>query len=364
MKIAIIGTRGIPNAYGGFEQFAEYLSKYLCNNGHSVTVYNSSNHPYQDTVWNGVNIVHIYDPENKIGAVGQFIYDLKCILHSRNQQFDLILQLGYTSSSIWGFLFNRKTKIFTNMDGLEWKRSKYSNPVQKFLKYAEYLGIKYSDHIIADSIGIKKYLEAKYNINTSYIPYGAEIFKTPDERVVELQNLTPFEYDLIIARLEPENNIETILNGFTKSTIKRQILVIGNQQTKFGQYLVEKFMLDGRIVFFGPIYDIDILNNLRYFSNIYFHGHSVGGTNPSLLEAMASHGLICAHNNVFNKAILEGHAFYFEECGEITKIVETIDKNDYSEFLNRNLEKISSLYSWERVNKSYEQLFESKIKIE
>ena len=119
MKIAIIGTRGIPNYYGGFEQFAQYLAKGLTQKGFEVTVYNSHTHPYQKKTWNGVNIVHCKDLEYKMGTAGQFIYDLNCILDARKKQYDVILQLGYTSNSVWGWLLPKKTIVTTNMDGLE-----------------------------------------------------------------------------------------------------------------------------------------------------------------------------------------------------------------------------------------------------
>ena len=134
MKIAILGSRGIPNYYGGFEQFTEYLAQGLVLRGHDISVYSSANHPYQESEWNGVKIVHERDPEHKLGTLGQFIYDLNCILHSRKQNFDIILQLGYTSNGIWGWLLSSDHIITTNMDGLEWKRTKYSKPVQQFLK--------------------------------------------------------------------------------------------------------------------------------------------------------------------------------------------------------------------------------------
>jgi GDP-D-mannose dehydratase len=122
-KIGIIGTRGIPNQYGGFEQFAQFFSEHLVQKGYEVVVYCSSNHTFQEKTWKGVSLVHIKDPEKSIGTVGQFIYDLRAILHARKQKFDVIFQLGYTSSSIWGFLFPKKAKLITNMDGLEWKRT-------------------------------------------------------------------------------------------------------------------------------------------------------------------------------------------------------------------------------------------------
>src|SRR5690606_4271172 len=142
------------------------------------------NHPYQEKDFKNVNIIHCYDPEYKIGTTGQFIYDLNCILDSRKRNFDIILQLGYTSSSIWHWLMPKNSIIVTNMDGLEWKRTKYKPLVRKFLKYAEKLGAKYSDYLIADSIGIQDYLRETYNKDSEYIAYGATNFIDPNPEVL------------------------------------------------------------------------------------------------------------------------------------------------------------------------------------
>ena len=165
MKVAILGTRGIPNFYGGFEQFTEYLSEAFVKKGHDIYVYNSHNHPYQKNEWKGVRLIHCKDPESKIRTIGQFIYHLNCILDSRKRNFNIILQLGYTSSSIWNWLFPKDSLIITNMDGLEWKRSKYSTLVQIFLRFAERLAVKYSNYLISDSIGIQSYLKNKYSVD-------------------------------------------------------------------------------------------------------------------------------------------------------------------------------------------------------
>ena len=186
MKIAILGTRGIPNHYGGFEQFAEFFSVFLAQNKHEVYVYNSHNHPYQEKVFNSVNLIHKYDPEYKIGTAGQFIYDFNCIIDSRKRNFDIILQLGYTSNSIWHFLLPKKPLIITNMDGLEWKRTKYSKKVQKILQFAEKLAVNSSDYLIADSIGIQNYINKKYSKPSSYIAYGAELFTSYDTSVLDI----------------------------------------------------------------------------------------------------------------------------------------------------------------------------------
>lgn len=361
MRIAILGTRGVPNHYGGFEQFAEFFSVYLANKGHEVYVYNSHNHPFQEKTFKGVNLIHCYDPEFKIGTAGQFIYDLNCILDSRKRNFDIILQLGYTSSSVWYSLLPKKPLIITNMDGLEWKRTKYSKPVRKMLQFAEGLAVKSSDHLISDSIGIQKYIAGKYAKDSTYIAYGAKVFDHPEEEILATYKVNKYDFNMILARLEPENNIETILDGVVLSNNQATILVIGNHTTKFGNYLKQKYIASKNIRFVGAVYNLKHLDNLRYFSNLYFHGHSVGGTNPSLLEAMASKALIIAHDNDFNKAILKENAFYFTNPEEVKNLMLEIKKNDNLQFIQNNFDAIAGEFNWEKINGKYLQLFEKCI---
>ncbi|MCE7066571.1 DUF1972 domain-containing protein [Dyadobacter sp. CY326] len=360
MNIAIIGTRGIPNHYGGFEQFAEYLAKGLVARGHQITVYNSHMHPYQKGEWNGVKLIHCYDPEDKWGTIGQFIYDLNCIKHARSQSYDIILQLGYTSSTVWGWMLPRdKSIVTTNMDGLEWKRSKYSKPVRAFLKKAEYLGTVFSDYWISDSLGIQDYLKKEYNISSTYIPYGAHPFEAADVSKIASYNINPGNYNMLIARLEPENNVDTILEGVSLADKQLPFLVVGKHNTKYGEYLKTKYEKFDNIKFLGGIYDINVLNNIRHFANLYFHGHSVGGTNPSLLEAMASHTLICANKNEFNTTILEGDALYFANSEQVTAVVNNARKEDYISFADHNLDKIRTIYEWDNIIEQYENHFKT-----
>lgn len=355
MKIAILGTRGVPNNHGGFEQFAEYFSVYMAKNKHDVFVYNSHDHPFQEKTYNKVNIIHCYDPEYKIGTAGQFIYDLNCILDIRKRNFDIILQLGYTSSSIWHWLLPKNSLVVTNMDGLEWKRTKYKPSVRKFLKYAEKLAALHSDFLISDSAGIKEHLQASYNKESEYIAYGANNFKTPNKEILDKYSVAEYGYSVIIARLEPENNIETIINGYIDSNVSDPLIIFGGINS-YGGMLIEKYKHDSRIRFVGPNYNQNDLNNLRYFSRYYFHGHSVGGTNPSLLEAMASSSLIVANNNIFNRSILGDEASYFDAANDITIILNE-DKyfNNKKEYTTINNSKIEKQYSWSIINRHYEQ---------
>ena len=358
LRIGILGTRGIPNHYGGFECFAEYVSQGLVNKGHEVYVYNSHNHPNQQTAWNGVNIIHCYDPEFIMRSFGQFIYDLNCITDARKRKFDIILFLGYTSSSIWGMLYPRKPVIIYNMDGFEWKRSKYSKKVQQFLRYAEKLAIKYSDYFVADSKHIQAYLHEKYNVAPEYIAYGADVFSTPDENIIVQYGLKKQSYNMLMARMEPENNVEMILDGYHLSTSQLDFIVVGNTGNKFGKYLKHKFSGDKRIRFEGAIFNQLHINNLIFFSNLYFHGHSVGGTNPSLLEAMGCHALIVAQDNIFNKSVLNDKAFYFNTPQEVAHYADILSKNTCSnEILQANATTIEQQYSWSKIVDEYEAFF-------
>ncbi|WP_298305068.1 DUF1972 domain-containing protein [Flavobacterium sp.] len=358
MKIAILGTRGIPNHYGGFEQFAEFFSVYLVEKGHEVYCYNSHNHKFQEKTFHGVNIIHQNDPEHKFGTFGQFIYDYNCIMDSRKRDFDIILQLGYTSNSIWFFLLPKKPIIITNMDGLEWKRTKYSKPVQQFLKFAERLAATSSDYLVSDSIGIEKFLKEKYKKESTYIAYGAYPFDSPNEDFLKEYNVEKENFNMIMARFEPENNLDMVLEGVTQSYDKTPILVIGKHETKYGEYLKNKFKSHDNIRFLGGIYNLEHLNNLRYFSKLYFHGHSVGGTNPSLLEAMASQALVIAHNNDFNKGILKENGIYFSNPSEVKNILESVKKIDNLQKVQNNYQAIIKDFNWEKINGQYLQLFE------
>ena len=356
LKIAIIGTRGIPNNYGGFEEISEYLSVGLVEKGHDITVYNSHNHPYKKKSWQGVKIVHQYDPEYLLGTSGQFIYDFNCILHARRQNFDVILFMGYTSSSVWATLFPKNSVIISNMDGLEWKREKYSRPVQFFLKHAEKWAIKNSHYHIADSQVIQSHLQKKYQLYCNYIPYGASVCSQTDDSFLTHFGLTRQNYLLLIARMEPENNVQTILEGFHKSSSTKKLAVIGNTANRMGSHMLDKYQADPRIIFLGSIFNKNILDTFRAHCYLYFHGHSVGGTNPSLLEAMAGSALIAAHANDFNKAVLGKDAYYFSNSSEVKNLIEQIHCNgkEFNMVIN-NKQKIRTLYSWEKIINEYNE---------
>lgn len=360
LKIGILGTRGIPNKHGGFEQFAEKFAVLMAERGHDVSVYNSHNHPYTESTFNGVRLIRCFDPEYKLGTAGQFVYDLNCILDSRKRNFDILFQLGYTSSTIWWWLLPRQSLIVTNMDGLEWKRAKYNRATKYFLKHAEKWGVQHSHKLIADSIGIEDYLLRQYQAESHFIPYGADIpaIASKISDILNKYGLQQYQYDLVIARFEPENNIGPILEAYADN--KNQLLVlVGNYAgTIFGRQCHDRHKHLANIRFLGPVYNETDLNQLRYYSRLYLHGHSVGGTNPSLLEAMSCSTLIVAHDNIFNKSVLGNNAFYFSVTGDIIKLLQTQpNKERYRNWIDNNLEEIHNNYNWKLITDNLETLF-------
>ncbi len=360
MKIAILGTRGIPNLYGGFEQFAEYVSVGLAKMGHEVIVYSPTSHPYKETTYKGVSIVRKWCPEGQIGAAAHILYDYLCLQDAIGRKADVALELGYQSSAVSMLLCPiRKTRLITNMDGMEWKREKWSPLVQRYTRWAEKIGVLRSDALVADNQGIQNYISDTYGKDSTMIPYGAEVFDEKDATVLGKYGLSANEYFILIARMEPENNVEAILDGYVQSGIAFPFLVVGNYSNAYGARLRQRF--DGSNVrFAGGIYDFNTLSNLRHYARTYFHGHSVGGTNPSLLEAMASQAVIVAHDNIFNRAVLGEDAWYFCSSQDVAGVLgnHAVIEAKKKEYIDANLRKIREIYRWDLIVRQYAELIE------
>lgn len=368
MKIAFISTRGIPNNYGGFEQFAEYISVGLAARGHEVTVYSPHYHPYRENMYKGVLIKHVYSPEKWMGgSIGSFFYDYACLKDAlKRENFDIIYEAGYTSIIPAYIRFNvkdiKKPIFTTNMDGLEYKRTKFNKWVQKFVFWEEQMAVKHSHYLIADNMGIQDYYKEKYDKESKFLAYGATIHDYYNTDYLKEYGLTENDYFILVARLEPENNIYMAIDGYLASDQcgKMPLVVVGKTNTPYGKKLVAKYGNNPNIKFVGGIYDFDKLNSVRHFSYAYFHGHSVGGTNPSLLEAMASECFILSHNNVFNHSVLRDNAIYYQSTEDVTKLLNDIDNivNKYkSDFTSDNLDIIRNEYSWEKLIDEHEKYF-------
>lgn len=364
MKIAILGTKGIPNNYGGYEQFAEYISQKFVKKGHSVTVYNPSFHSYKESNFKGVNIITKYSPEKIIGGAANFIYDYLCLKDALSRDFDIIYEAGYHSVAYSMKLLKVKDRtrplVITNMDGLEYNRSKWNSLTQKLIRKLENIAVEESPYMISDNLGIQEYYLTNFNKGSFFIPYGADMVESFDEQYLAARSLRKFDYCMLIARLEPENNVETILDGYQLANPGIPFIVVGNNRTAYGKFLVNKYS-NSQIRFVGGIYKKVELDALRHYSQAYFHGHSVGGTNPSLLEAMSCQCFIVAHGNVFNRRVLFDSALYFDTTDEVKKIIDNLPAlrtNHWELFNSENSRRIRTQYNWDFVVQQHEQLFE------
>lgn len=361
IKIAIIGCRGIPNAYGGFEQFAEIVSKVWVEMGHQVICYSPRQHDYQGAQLNGVEIRHIWCPEQELGPLSHYIYDYLSLRDAVKTDCDIYLQLGYQSSAPSYFLFGKsvRSKIITNMDGMEWKRSKWSWPVKLVTKLAEKIAVSLSGAIVSDNQGIADYFSRRYGVRSDVIAYGCD----PIGAVTSQPKLPWLSdglcYDLVIARLEPENNVEMIIKGFIAGRSGRKLVIIGSLDTEFAKYLVSEYAENEFLLFVGGIYDELQLQFLRQNSTFYYHGHSVGGTNPSLIEAMAAGAFVIAHDNEFNRSVLGTDNYYFKCDENIRDIIvgNKLSDLEISEIKKSSIKNIEENFQWSDIATSYIETF-------
>jgi glycosyltransferase involved in cell wall biosynthesis len=356
MRLAILGARGIPAHYGGFETFAEQLAVRLVERGHEVTVFCEAavgaNGEYK-----GVKLRHV--PTRDLGPLVTVVYDAACLWHARSS-FDVIYMLGYGSSAlcwlprIWG------TKVWINMDGLEWARGKWGRIARWYLRLSEAMAMWTPDRIIADAAAIKENLQSRYRKlpPCDVIPYGCEIVS--EARPEDLKNfgLEPGSYYLVVCRFEPENLIREIVEGFLESNTQARLVLVGDH-TRKSVYVqsLGKYKSD-RLLFTGTVYDAARIHALRYFCRAYLHGHSVGGTNPSLLEAMGCGNVVIANDNPFNREVLGGSALFFSTSEEVSARLHGVDtgKVDIANMKARVVERVKQYYSWSRITDYYCEL--------
>jgi glycosyltransferase involved in cell wall biosynthesis len=307
-RVAITGSRGLPNRYGGYEELVDHLARGLAARGWRVDVATSSTHPITEWSHPGVRRRIHRDPEPRMGSAGQFIYDLLSIRDTAQQRPDVHLTLGTTSSAPWLALkFLRGTApLAVHLDGLEWMRGKYSPAVQRYLKWAEHTAAEAADLLVADHPEMARYA-ARYAKPCAEIAYGVDDPQFVGQLDPSL-GLQPGGFALIIARLVPENHVLVAAKALSPVA---PVVVVGpfdNPEGRALQGLPNVHLLGGQ-------FDAGLLDSLRAHCGLYIHGHSAGGTNPGLLQAMAAGCAIAAHDNAFNRGILGDSAHYFTTEG-------------------------------------------------
>jgi glycosyltransferase involved in cell wall biosynthesis len=318
-KLSILGIRGIPAQHGGFETFAEKFALYLVKKGWSITVYCQQlgdGEIHQDS-WLGIDRVHI--PVKQEGSLGSLLFDLKSILHTRRLDGKK-LTLGYNTAIFNVILRLSGHTNFINMDGLEWRREKWSLPIKIWLYINERLGCLIGNHLVADHPVIEDHLATRVSRKKiTMIPYGATAIESANLAVLEKYNLLPNQFVIVIAIPRPENLILEIVKGFCQQPRSEKLVLLGHYDPDSNDYhrkIINAANSD--VLFLGAIYDKEITDALRFYCKIYVHGHTVGGTNPSLVEALGASSAILAHDNHFNRWVTDNQSEYFrdsEDCG-------------------------------------------------
>lgn len=359
LKIGIIGTRGIPAKYGGFETFVQEVSPLLVKNGFDITVYcDKSIQENPEKEFNGVKLRY----QHTTKTAHSLLFYLDGILMALKEN-DIILVTG-TGGAFFYFLnlFFRK-KIITNTDGVESRRAKWSAIKKVLIKLSETLAIKYSNFLIADSKGIEKYIIEHYpklnRNNLAVIEYGAYIETKINQDYIDKLGITNNEYYLVVSRLEPENNVHIILDGYQKSKTHKPFIIVGNVIENTYVKNLLKFK-SSKIRFIGGVYNQEELTSLRKASFAYIHGHSVGGTNPSLLEALGSSNICICHDNIFNREVTDNKQLYFKNAIELKNRIEDLEAFSEESLLKLKKDaklRIENYYTWQNIADKYSKLF-------
>lgn len=362
-RIAILGSRGIPARYGGFETFAEELSVRLAAAGYTIDVFCETDRPAPDESYKGVRLIHVR--RWRLGPLTTILFDIACLWRAR-KGYDVAYMLGYGAAffcflpRLWG------TRVWINMDGVEWARSKWSYPARQWFKLMEWTAMRSVDNVVADAEGIKRHLQDRHGSRRqcTVISYGAyPVNAVPDPTSLGKWGLVSRGYFLIVCRLEPENHVLEFLRGFASSNSRRLLVVVGDNEP--GRSYVSELaaVRDERIRFIGTVFDKEAITSLRFHCFAYLHGHSVGGTNPSLLEAMGCGNLVIAHDNVYNREVLGEGGFFVDKVEGITAAIAKVEDPGFDSAAMRTMarERISENYSWEKITSKYEQLFQDEM---
>ena len=357
--LQILGTRGVPARHGGFETFAERLALHLAARGWDVTVYchvTGRGAPVEDD-WRAVRRVLI--PVGTRGALGTAIFDWRSTLRA-SRRSGPVLVLGYNTAAFCALLRLRGLPTVINMDGIEWRRVKWSAPMKGWFWLNERLGCWLGHQLVADNPGISDHLATRVDRRKiTMIPYGADAVADADVAPVRALGLVPKQYAIAIARPEPENSVLEIVRAFSRRARRAKLVVLGDLAPDRNRYhkAITNAASDD-VLLPGAIFDTGVVAALRCHARLYIHGHQVGGTNPSLVEALGAGNPVLARDNVFNRWVAGSSALYFGSEQACADLLDGVMEDD------RTLAAMSAAardrharqFTWERILQSYEQL--------
>ncbi|MFC4911009.1 DUF1972 domain-containing protein [Actinomadura gamaensis] len=365
MRIAMIGTRGVPARYGGFETAVEEIGRRLAAAGHEVTVYcRGERHP--EGTYLGMRLVHLPAVERKVAET--LSHTSLSVAHAAGRRLtgrgpDAALVFNAANAPLLPVLRALRVPVATHVDGLEWKRTKWSGAGRRYYLAVERLAVRWSDALIADAIGIRDYYRDKFGAESVFIPYGAPILESPDTAKLAEAGYKPGEFHLVVARFEPENHVHLAIEGYRRSAARRPLVVVGSAPyaDEYTARLRELAGDDPRITFLGGVWDQDLLDALYAGALTYVHGHSVGGTNPSLLRAMGAGASVLAYDVNFNREVLgEDAGRFFGDPASLAREIELAEA-DPGLAADRGREarkRASERYVWDDVARHYERLCE------
>ena len=357
--LRILGIRGLPAAHGGFETFAEHLALYLVERGWRVVVYCQEERAgvIEHDVWRGVERERI--PVNMGGAKATIVFDWIATRDAARHQ-DLCLTLGYNTAVFCSMLRLRGIQNVINMDGIEWRRAKWNIVARTWFWLNDWAGCWLGNHLVADHPQIHAHLATrtrKPKITT--IPYGATPVTDAPLAALQQHGLEPQQYLTLIARPEPENSILEAVRGFSCRPRGLKLVVLGNYSDDQRYHRAIQDLASDEVVFLGAIYESSVVQALRVHSLAYVHGHQVGGTNPSLVEALAAGNAVIAHDNHFNRWVAEDGAQYFTDGISFDRMLgRLLRDNDMLQAMRRaSRERYAKAFSWPSVLGAYETLF-------
>jgi glycosyltransferase involved in cell wall biosynthesis len=365
MRIAIIGSRGYPYVYSGYETFVRELSERLVRQGVGVTVYCHRNlFRERPREVRGIRLVYIPTIEKK--TLSQFVHSFQAVLHACFCHYDAILVVN-SANGPFGLLtrmFGKRTAI--NVDGLEWLRPKWKGLGAHYFHWASRLATHLYDRVITDSSEMQRIYREEFRSESTMIAYGANIPPSADPNLLGKWGLHPGQYYLIVGRLIPDNNAIVIAREFAASATERKLVIVGDVPYKDGYAESIHAHADERLVFTGYITDADELAALYQHCYVYFHGHEFGGTNPALLQALANGCAVCALDTIFNREMLldEKHGLFFgKESGNLEKLIDVMERRGelLESYRQRARERIDGNYSWEKITAQYRQLFSAMV---
>lgn len=357
--LRILGIRGLPAAHGGFETFAEHCALYLVQKGWRVIVYcqeDGDEGPFIEDTWNGIERVRI--PVKERGVATSVIFDWKAVRHAA-QFDDLCLTLGYNTAAFCARLRFKRIPNVINMDGIEWSRAKWGKIAKTWFWMNDWAGCWLGNHLVADHPEIKNHLMTRVRgSKITTIAYGADpVTEAPEEPVRSL-GLVPGNYLTLIARPEPENSILEVVQGFSARKRGVVLAILGNYEDNNIFHKTVKAAASGEVRFLGAIYDKAVVQALRFHSLAYVHGHQVGGTNPSLVEALGASNPVIAHDNKFNRWVAGEKAQYFNGAsGFDAALTSLLSKpEEISIMKHASKRRFETEFTWEKILGDYERL--------